>query len=178
MNKYILSGVIILMTPFIYITESMAAGSGDHEHHHPGHMAGMDGMSGMHHRHQHMSWVKAPEKYATRRNPDWNDQASAKRGKVLYEQQCASCHGLDGQGNGPVAASLAHKPADLTHHFLMGPGKGDAYLYWRITEGGTVEPFKSQQSLMPAFSFLTEKERWDILTYVHQEFHRGFKTPE
>ena len=35
-------------------------------------------------------------------------------GKDLFQFYCAPCHGRDAKGNGPVAASLAHRPADLT----------------------------------------------------------------
>ena len=35
-------------------------------------------------------------------------------GKALYEKYCQSCHGADGKGDGPVAADLKTKPADLT----------------------------------------------------------------
>jgi len=35
-------------------------------------------------------------------------------GKVLYHRYCASCHGMDGKGDGPVAASLRRPPTDLT----------------------------------------------------------------
>lgn len=35
-------------------------------------------------------------------------------GKVEFEFSCASCHGIDGKGDGPVAGSLKAKPADLT----------------------------------------------------------------
>ena len=31
-----------------------------------------------------------------------------------FRQYCASCHGVDGTGDGPVAPSLKTKPADLT----------------------------------------------------------------
>jgi mono/diheme cytochrome c family protein len=35
-------------------------------------------------------------------------------GRDSYEQYCAACHGRDGRGNGPVAAALRTRPADLT----------------------------------------------------------------
>jgi len=35
-------------------------------------------------------------------------------GAALYERHCASCHGLSGQGDGPLATSLTVAPADLT----------------------------------------------------------------
>ncbi|RMG34928.1 MAG: hypothetical protein D6720_08255 [Gammaproteobacteria bacterium] len=69
---------------------------------------------------------------------------------------------------------MAHKPADLTSHFHTAPGVGDGYLFWRISEGGTVAPFKGMQSAMPSFKHLSEADRWAILTYVHQRFHGGF----
>jgi len=35
-------------------------------------------------------------------------------GKDLYMSYCASCHGADGKGNGPVAAALKSPMPDLT----------------------------------------------------------------
>ncbi len=35
------------------------------------------------------------------------------QGRVLYLHYCASCHGVKGDGHGPVAASLKTPPADL-----------------------------------------------------------------
>ena len=35
-------------------------------------------------------------------------------GKFEYLNSCASCHGLTGKGDGPVAKSLKRNPADLT----------------------------------------------------------------
>jgi mono/diheme cytochrome c family protein len=37
------------------------------------------------------------------------------RGRKLYQRYCASCHGLDGKGGGPVAASLKTAIPDLTN---------------------------------------------------------------
>jgi mono/diheme cytochrome c family protein len=36
------------------------------------------------------------------------------RGPDLFHAHCAPCHGSDGKGNGPAAAALKTKPADLT----------------------------------------------------------------
>jgi mono/diheme cytochrome c family protein len=36
------------------------------------------------------------------------------RGPDLYLAHCAACHGPEGKGNGPAAAALKTKPADLT----------------------------------------------------------------
>ena len=44
--------------------------------------------------------------------PGWAQQPDI--GKLEYESSCASCHGVDGKGTGPVAAALKTKPADLT----------------------------------------------------------------
>jgi len=38
-----------------------------------------------------------------------------KDGRALYDATCASCHGVDGRGDGPAAAALWPPPADLTH---------------------------------------------------------------
>jgi mono/diheme cytochrome c family protein len=39
----------------------------------------------------------------------------AVEGRDLYMRYCASCHGNSGMGDGPVAAALEPRPADLTH---------------------------------------------------------------
>ncbi|HEY2444524.1 MAG TPA: c-type cytochrome, partial [Rhizomicrobium sp.] len=40
------------------------------------------------------------------------DEAVA-RGRELYLEYCGSCHGLTGEGDGPVAHSLTTPPANL-----------------------------------------------------------------
>jgi mono/diheme cytochrome c family protein len=134
-----------------------------------GHAHTMDGP------HQHPWWEMPPAEYANARSTRWGDAAAIARGQQLYQTYCLMCHGADGKGTGPVAKGLPHPPADLTHHFHRAPGDGDAYLFWRISEGGQVEPFKASQSAMPAYkTVLSEDQRWDVLAYVHAEFHKGF----
>ncbi len=42
------------------------------------------------------------------------EDSSVVRGKKLFANYCASCHGVDGKGNGPVASSLKKPLPDLT----------------------------------------------------------------
>ncbi len=42
------------------------------------------------------------------------EDSSVVRGKKLFTNYCASCHGVDGKGNGPVASSLKKTLPDLT----------------------------------------------------------------
>ena len=41
-------------------------------------------------------------------------KAQLRLGKVEYLNNCASCHGADAMGDGPVASVLSVKPTDLT----------------------------------------------------------------
>jgi mono/diheme cytochrome c family protein len=43
------------------------------------------------------------------------DAMLADVGAKMFLQYCASCHGTDAKGDGPVAAALKAHPADLTH---------------------------------------------------------------
>ncbi len=42
------------------------------------------------------------------------DAVLAERGAELYGRYCASCHGPEGRGDGPVAGALRTPPPDLT----------------------------------------------------------------
>lgn len=39
---------------------------------------------------------------------------SAGSGKEMFNAYCASCHGVDGKGDGPAASALKRQPTDLT----------------------------------------------------------------
>jgi mono/diheme cytochrome c family protein len=43
-------------------------------------------------------------------------------GRELFDFYCASCHGRDAKGSGPVAAALKTPPADLTQLALRNDG--------------------------------------------------------
>lgn len=48
--------------------------------------------------------------------------AGEEAGRTLYLRYCASCHGREGRGDGPVAPALGEKPTDLTQ--IAGAEKG------------------------------------------------------
>ena len=82
------------------------------------------------------------------------------RGRALYAEQCAACHGVAGRGDGPVAATLDPPPTDFTDmeryraRTLYG-------LYSTITRGvpGTA---------MQGYASLPERDRWSLAFYVGQ----------
>lgn len=48
--------------------------------------------------------------------PAWPGPADLGRGRVVYADRCASCHGSAGDGDGPAAAALRPRPSNLTEH--------------------------------------------------------------
>jgi mono/diheme cytochrome c family protein len=59
-------------------------------------------------------------------------------GHVLYSTHCASCHGTGGHGDGPVAASLRRRPADLTQLAAKNGGTFPSAKAHRIVDGRDV----------------------------------------
>jgi mono/diheme cytochrome c family protein len=49
-------------------------------------------------------------------------------GEIEYQRHCASCHGEDARGEGPLAKFLTIKPANLT--LLAKNNKGE-FPFWR-----------------------------------------------
>ena len=77
--------------------------------------------------------------------------ASVERGKVLYKEYCAQCHGFTGKGDGPAAPGLDPKPAihanipfekvpidylyNVIYHGGAAMGKSPNMPYWGLTIG-------------------------------------------
>ena len=56
-------------------------------------------------------------------------------GRIAYERHCASCHGVDGRGDGPVAETLHTPPADLTRLKEIRGGEWDQAWVVSIIDG-------------------------------------------
>lgn len=105
--------------------------------------------------------VDPPPEYSGMSNPKDGDAAAAEAGKASYDIYCASCHGPTGKGDGPAAGSLDPAPQNLAQNQAK---MSDGYIFWRISEGGLIEPFKSA---MPAWKdVLDEAQIWQLVTYL------------
>jgi mono/diheme cytochrome c family protein len=61
----------------------------------------------------------------------------ADSGKEMFNAYCASCHGLNGKGNGPAAAALKSEPTDLTQLAKKNGGKFPALVVISAIKDGT-----------------------------------------
>jgi mono/diheme cytochrome c family protein len=85
-------------------------------------------------------------------NPFENDPLSVQRGEALYKNNCASCHGPRGLGDGPEIGKLPITPASLI-------GKSSNTAAVSITFG--------KGEFMPSFKdILSKDEIWDVSNYV------------
>lgn len=102
-----------------------------------------------------------PEQYSELSNPLEGDRDAISAGEALFISNCSSCHGIHGVGDGLAARNFEPPPGNLARSQLS---LDDAYLYWRISDGGLMEPFNS---LMPAWRGLLDEEKiWQVISYI------------
>ncbi len=106
-----------------------------------------------------------PSEYRGQLNPLAPTRSVVKEGSMLYQKQCAVCHGAQGMGDGEAAKSLNPSPA-LLAYMVQRPQSVDEYLMWTISEGG-----KAFGTPMPAFKdMLSEEDIWKIVTFMRAGF--------
>jgi mono/diheme cytochrome c family protein len=100
-------------------------------------------------------WI-VPEAAAKQKNPVKADANNLKEGKDIYGQQCKSCHGPKGKGDGPKAEKIDISCGDFTSTDITSQSDGE--LFWRTTEG---------RKPMPSFKEkLSDNERWTVVNYI------------
>ena len=98
----------------------------------------------------------------------------AAKGKVLFEANCATCHGTSGKGDGPVGAALQPPPRDFTiADFKLDANKdgkpgSDEDLLLVITNGAAAY---GGSAMMAPWGHLSEQDRNDLIAYV-RTFHK------
>lgn len=94
---------------------------------------------------------------------------SIERGRELFKDRCAECHGLEGRGDGTKKLrddwGARTWPRDLTKGWTFRAGSRPENIYTRVTVGipGTQMPSFADPSSKKA---MTEEERWDAANYA------------
>lgn len=101
-------------------------------------------------------WV-APAEEKARANPIPASAEAIQKGRDLYEENCAACHGLGGRGDGPTAATRGFKVPAFTHSD-WAKSVTDGELFWKISTGRA--PMKAYEEMF------SETERWQLVDYV------------
>ncbi len=89
------------------------------------------------------------------KNPYQRTSVVLKRGQVLYQRFCYVCHGVRGEGQGPIIPKFPPPPS---LHSKKVRNWSDGRIFHVISEG---------QNLMPSYaSQVPFEERWKIVHYV------------
>jgi mono/diheme cytochrome c family protein len=99
---------------------------------------------------------KVPPTAVNRPNPVPVNANTIALGQKLFVGNCMTCHGLTGKGDGPGAAALEKKPADLVARIRSGETDGE--LFWKISEG--------RSPMISWKGSLSETQRWELVNYI------------
>ena len=113
-------------------------------------------------RHQQVLMHGVPAPYASMRDPSPDSVGKLRRGTMLFDRHCSSCHGWSGKGGGSEGFFLVPAPADLEWLARTPKDRSNPYIYWSIAEGGA--QFESD---MPAFKqTLSSEDIWALSAYL------------
>jgi mono/diheme cytochrome c family protein len=104
-----------------------------------------------------------PEDKKARLSPVQFNAETVKKGEVIFQRNCQSCHGIPTKNN---FVNLTPPPGDpATDKFQK---QTDGALFYKITTG---------RSPMPTFKdILTEEERWAVISYF-RSFNKNYVQP-
>lgn len=105
---------------------------------------------------QNDEW-KVPPSEKAKKNPTEVSKENEIIGKSLYAKHCKSCHGKNGEGDGPKSEELDTFPGDFTTKEFKAQTDGE--LFYKTTEG---------RDDMPSFSkkIPSDEDRWLIVCYI------------
>ncbi|HEY3412032.1 MAG TPA: cytochrome c [Armatimonadota bacterium] len=110
-----------------------------------------------------------PAAAARIKNPPAGDPKALTTGKVVYAENCAFCHGVNGLGDGPAGESYIPRPPDLTNRKAQSLSAGT--MYYKITNGILSTPIPEARKYLPrewhAFrGTISERDRWAVVSYI------------
>ncbi len=105
--------------------------------------------------HAALSLEPVPAEFAGKTNPLGADAAPS--GEEVFRSSCKSCHGPQGHGDGPAAASLDPHPKNLAE---LQRQVGDDYLFWSISTG------RNGTAMISWEGILTEEQIWQLVAFI------------
>jgi len=95
------------------------------------------------------------------------------RGQALFAQDCASCHGPKGDGDGPAGKGLKPPPRRFTQPDSWVNGPRIENIFRTLNEG-------IKGSSMVSYSYLTKRDRMALVHYVRSlgSFDHGAEDPK
>ena len=101
-------------------------------------------------------------------------EGDARLGAVVYAQNCASCHGETGGGDGPASIALDPRPARHDDGSYMN-GLDDAYLARVIRDGGTAV---GKSPLMAGFgASLSDADVANLIAFIRSLADPPYEAP-
>lgn len=101
--------------------------------------------------------ASVPSDYDGLSNPF--DAGAVLEGQTLYKTNCATCHGDNGLGDGPVAPSLNPRPVSLA---ALSEIASDDYLFWRISTG------RAGTAMAGWKGILSDEQIWQVITAIRE----------
>ena len=83
------------------------------------------------------------------------------KGPELFRAYCATCHGKDAKGGGPMAASLRIAPSDLTRIAVRNGGTFPFLQVQKIISGEEQSPSTHGTREMPVWGPIFSEVSWD-----------------
>jgi high-affinity iron transporter len=97
---------------------------------------------------------------------------SLANGKKIFENNCAVCHGIKGNGDGPMARQFDPSPAVLSDPKLTGDKNTIAYDNFEVINVGI-----ANTAMMGWAGVLTETQIWDVTYYLRTFSNVSLKLP-
>ena len=97
-------------------------------------------------------------------------------GKILYERSCAYCHGLAGDGEGPVAPFLDVRPRDFTTgiYKFRSTASGQVPTDWDLMR--SIRKGMHSTSMV-GWEALNENQLWQLIHYIKTFSPERFEMP-
>lgn len=99
----------------------------------------------------------APPDAKSEANPMPSNADSLRKGRVVFKEYCATCHGDRGLGDGSARKTIEMTLPNLQDK-AWAAARTDGELFWKISTG--------RLPMMPYDPLLRDEDRWHVVNYV------------